>query len=62
MPKNNEQEQNQNEDRSYIRNSPSKAKKQKRNKRHNEKKFMDDVKDLQDDGYDVDYIENFEKW
>ena len=39
-----------------------KNKKQRANKRHREKEFMRDVKEIQDDGYDIDYIDNFEKW
>jgi hypothetical protein len=40
----------------------TKNKKQRANKRHKEKDFMKDVKEIQDEGYDIDYIDNFEKF
>ena len=58
----NKKDNTKKEDVSDLHKSVKKNKNSKRNKRHNEKKFIQDVKDLQDDGYDVDYIDNFEKW
>lgn len=58
----NKKDSTKKEDVSDLQKSVNKNKKQKRKKRHNEKRFIDDVKSLQDDGYDVDYLDNFEKW
>ena len=45
-----------------YKSSKRKGKKRRAKKRHNEKRFIKEVHELQDEGYDIDFIDNFEKW